>query len=133
MPPILVHDYFHGRKREQVSFPLKICAGTKLCNLCSFEQFLAVLCRFVPFCEGWCRFVPFCAAVPFFFGPTVTRPLAIVDKNRGQLVSIAPLSPRNKLLDSSRCTSRQDSSPSLWRERINRQKMFPPVQNQPFY
>ena len=29
-------------------------------------------------------------------------------------------------------TSRWGSSPSIWRERINRQKMFPPLQNQPF-
>jgi hypothetical protein len=29
-------------------------------------------------------------------------------------------------------SSRRGSSPSIWRERINRQKMFPPLQNLPF-
>jgi hypothetical protein len=30
------------------------------------------------------------------------------------------------------CTSHQGSSPAIWWERITRQKMFPPLKNQPF-
>jgi hypothetical protein len=71
--------------RHRTSNQPKICAGTKI----------------VTFCAGLCRFVRFVPQSRFVFGPTVTCPLfltdeTIVDKNWGQLVSKAPLSPTEK-------------------------------------